>query len=127
LSDAVESCIEPSVRVRVPHVSPRSIRVLVGDDQTIVPRVWRHAFLGERWIAGRPCVVARCICSTELLVDVSFSTLCCEAVARYSYVDAEAALLALRDWDGRLDPPGPWTKEMVTRDVGPGAFATLSS
>jgi hypothetical protein len=93
----------------------------------IVPPSWRSAFLGERWIAGKPCAVQRAICSTALLVDVSFSARFCDFAARYCYDDAADALLALRDWDGRFDPPGHWTKEVVTGRMGPGAFENYLS
>jgi hypothetical protein len=93
----------------------------------IVPAALRGAFLAERWIAGRPCVVQQSICSFVLLVDVSFAGGFCEFGARYCYTDAEDALVALRDWDGRLDPPGQWTKEVISGRMGPGAFEDRAS
>jgi hypothetical protein len=101
---------------------PGELSTYVDCSQPIVPPAWRYAFLAERWIAGRPCVVQPSVGATALLVDASFSGLYCEFTARYCYEDAEEALLALRDWDGRLDPPGNWTQEVVTSRIGPGVF-----
>lgn len=88
----------------------------------IVPSALRGQFLGERWIAGRACVVQPYVLSTALLVDVSFPTLDCEFSARYCYERPEQALDALRDWNGRLDPPGAWLREEITARVGPGVL-----
>lgn len=83
------------------------INAFVGTGPSIVPAPWRGAFLAERWIAGRACVVQTAISSTDLLVDASFRTCFCEFTRRYCYKDADAALVALRAWNGRanlLDP-----------------------
>ena len=98
------------------------LRAFVNASEPIVPRELRDAFRGERWIAGKPCVVQKGALSTALLVDVSFSPLLCNFIAQYHYETEEDALLAMRDWDGRLDPPGRWMKEVVTGRMGPGVF-----
>jgi len=94
----------------------------VDASQPIVPVELRESFRGERWIAGKPCVVQEGVFSTALLVDVSFSPLLCNFIAQYHYENVEEALLAMRDWDGRRDPPGRWMKEVVTGRMGPGVF-----
>jgi hypothetical protein len=103
-----------------PELCDRGLRILNEDSRPIVPPARRSEFIGERWIAGRACVVQPHVLSTTLLVNASFSELSCESTDRYSYGSSEEALLALQAWNGRLDPPGPWTKEEVTERVGPG-------
>ena len=103
-----------------PIESARLLDAFAGGSRSIVPPAWRSEFLAERWIAGRPCAVQPSVASTGLIVDVSFSSLDYKFTAHYHYGHAEDALLALRDWDGRLDPPGPWLKEGVTNRIGPG-------
>jgi hypothetical protein len=105
-----------------PKERARDLYAFVDSSQPIVPPACRHAFLGERWIAGQPCVVQQGFLSTALLVDVSFSPLFCDSMAQYRYENADEALLALRDWNGQVDPPGRWMKEVVTGRMGPGAF-----
>ena len=90
--------------------------------QPIVPIHLRQAFRAERWIGGKPCVIQEGALWTALLVDVSFSPPVCDFIAQYRYESVDEALLALRDWDGRLDPPGQWIKEVVTGRTGQGAF-----
>lgn len=40
---------------------------------------------------------------------------------RFCYETREDARMALRSWDGRGDPPGPWIKEKPSDRLGPGA------
>ena len=91
---------------------------VVRSRRAIVPPAFRSAFLGERWVAGRPCVVQAALCSTALLVDITFTESCWEFAARYEYQAAEDALLALRDWDGRFDPPGAWIRVPASTELG---------
>ena len=126
MTDPVDETSAQSI-AEEPNEIANGLRDTVDRSNLIVPPAWRHAFLGERWIAGHPCVVQQGVLSTALLVDVSFSPLSCESIARYCYGDVEEALLALRDWDGRLDPPGHWMTEVVTGRVGPGASGDLCS
>jgi len=122
-----ETSAESSVWSEEPKVSPRQLNAFVGSRQPIVPPAWRSEFLAERWIEGRPCAVQPATGSTRLLVDVTFSPTGYTFGARYYYEDAEDALLALRDWDGQLDPPGPWIQEGVSKREGPGALEVSCS
>lgn len=116
----LDTSAESTAWTKEPRQRPSDLNAFIDCSKAIVPPACRYAFLAERWIAGRPCVVQPAVGATALLVDASFSNLYCEFTARYCYEDSEEALLALRDWDGRGDPPGKWTKEVVNHRVGPG-------
>jgi len=122
-----ESSAESTDWTEEPREGASVVTAFVGRNQPIVPPAWRSEFLAERWIAGRACAVQPSDGSTGLIVDVSFSALDYECTAHYHYDEAEDALLALRDWDGRLDPPGPWIKERISDRRGPGAAGDGSS
>jgi len=40
---------------------------------------------------------------------------------RYCYSNIGDAMLALANWDGEGDPPGPWIKEKPSERLGPGS------
>jgi len=113
---------DPNAWTLEPRESASDISAFAGGLVPIVPPAWRGVFLAERWIAGRACVVQTSVSSTDLIVDAAFRTSFCEFTARFCYEDSEEALVAMRDWDGKSDPPGPWTKEAVTQRLGPGAI-----
>ena len=108
-----------------PRKKPSDLSAFVDCSRPIVPPALRFAFLAERWIAGRPCVVQPAVGAAALLVDASFSDFYCEFTTRYCFADAKEALLALRDWDGRLDPPGNWTREADPSGPGTGGRQPL--
>lgn len=41
---------------------------------------------------------------------------------RFCYPDRKSAELALMEWNGEGDPPGPWVKEKPGDRLGPGAI-----
>jgi len=116
-----ETSADPTNWTQEPTERASVVSAFAGGNQPIVPPAWRSEFLAERWIAGRACAVQPSLGQTGLIVDVSFSSFDYRFTAHYHYEQAEDALLALRDWDGRLDPPGPWIKEGMSNRVGPGA------
>ena len=106
---------QPTVSSSRLEPDPSGSDTLYNRSGRIVPREWRRErFLAERWVGGTACVAKASITSTDLLVGVSFSAYSCHFVSRYSYENAEEALIALRDWDGRLDPPGRWIRALHT-------------
>lgn len=106
----------------LPHDDQDRINALVDSARPVVPASGRGGFLAERWIAERPCVVQSFMSLTALIVGVRFEGLLYAYDAKYLYEDEVDALLALRDWTGRCDPPGPWIRELKTEREGPGNF-----
>lgn len=80
-----------------------------------VPELWRDAFLVVREIPGRGlCGLQHFIYTCGLLTNMRFDGVSYAYDARYCYPLLGDALCALREWDGKGDPPGDWVKEKVS-------------
>lgn len=67
----------------------------------------------------RQCAVMEFIFTHGLLVDFVSTEMTYDYSARYCYPSKDDALAALRDWNGKGDPPGRWAKEKVSGRLGP--------
>lgn len=76
----------------------------------------------EALCGGRVCAVMPFIYTTGLLVDYFDHGSTHDYTARYCYPNLAEALIALNEWNGVGDPPGPWVKERVSERLGPGAL-----
>jgi hypothetical protein len=93
-------------------------------DALDVPEHWAGEILAMRDVPGRGrCAVRRFIYTCGLLTRLELTDWTCEYDERYCYQSRSDALEALRTWDGRGDPPGPWIKEKTSERLGPGARA----
>lgn len=69
---------------------------------------------------GTKCGLQTMLFTTGLIVGISEDGLIYDR--RYCYPDMSSAVSALKSWDGRGDPPGPWIKEKPSDRLGPGVL-----
>lgn len=80
-----------------------------------VPEVWRKQFVLVRIVPDRGlCGVQPFLVTSGLVVGMTFDGLTYGYTHRYCYESPLEATRALREWDGKGDPPGEWIKEKVS-------------